>query len=88
MDFQDIFIQAFIGFAGIPAVVGVVNFIKDMVDVGKFNRLISLFFAMLFNIGGAALFVGTDIKTLISAAGVGLLVSLAANGYYDVNKTK
>ncbi len=86
MDFENIFIQAFIGFAGIPAVVGVVNFIKDMKDFGKYNRLISLFFAMLFNIGGAALFIGVDLKTLVSAAGVGLLVSLAANGYYDVYK--
>lgn len=86
MNFEEIFIQAFIGFAGIPAVVGVVNFIKDMIDLGKYNRLVSLFFAMLFNIGGAALFIGTDVKTIVSSAGVGLLVSLAANGYYDANK--
>jgi len=86
MEFENIFIQAFIGFVGIPAVVGVVNFIKDMVDLGKYNRLLSLFFAMLFNIGGAALFIGVDLKTLVSAAGAGLLVGLAANGYYDVNK--
>lgn len=86
MDFENIFVTAFIGFTGIPAVVGVVNFIKDMKDLGKYNRLVSLFFAMLFNIGGAVLFVGTDIKTILTAAGVGLLVSLAANGYYDVTK--
>ncbi|MHA1302212.1 MAG: hypothetical protein ACTSPI_00730 [Candidatus Heimdallarchaeaceae archaeon] len=86
MEFESIFIQAFIGFAGIPAVVGIVDLIKDIKDFGKYNRLVSLFFAMLFNIGGAVLFIGTDLKTIVSAAGVGLLVSLAANGYYDVNK--
>ena len=86
MDIEALVVQAFLGFGGIPAVVGVTNFIKDMKDFGKYNRLVSLFFAMLFNVGGMALFVGTDIKTLIGAVGVGLLTSLSANGYYDVNK--
>jgi hypothetical protein len=80
---SDFIKQAFIGFTGIPAVVGAVNFIKDMVDLGKFNRLVALAFSMLFNVGGAALFIATDAKTLIMATGMGFLVSLAANGYYD-----
>ena len=82
----EIFVQAFIGTAGIPAIVAIVNLIKGIKDFGNYNNVIACLVGIIINVVGVWTFDMVSKVNIVSAIAVGVLAGLAASGLYTLKK--
>lgn len=84
MDVSIDFAKFFFGAASIMAIIGLVNLIKNIKDVGKWNALIAVVIGIGFQIWVIFTIGSPTYREISMAIGNGLIYGLMAVGLYDL----
>lgn len=84
MDVSVDFAKFFFGAASIIAIIGLVNLIKNIRDVGKWNALIAVVIGIGFQIWVVFTIGNPTYREISMAIGNGLIYGLMASGLYDL----
>lgn len=88
MDFSVDFVQFFFGAASVMAIIGCVNLVKKIKDIGDWNALLAVIFGIGIQIWVAFTIGSPTIREISMAIGNGLIYGLMAVGLYDLTNPK
>ena len=86
MDVSIDFAKFFFGASSIIAIIGVVNLIKKIKDIGDWNALVAIVIGICFQIWAVFTIGSPTYREISMAIGNGLIYGLMAAGLYDLTK--
>lgn len=84
MDVSIDFAKFFFGASSVIAIIGIVNLIKKIKDIGNWNALIAVFIGIGFQIWVVFTIGNPTYREISMAIGNGLIYGLMAAGLYDL----